>query len=409
MRAQCDHPRRGKLCPDCPRRLLQGAAGETGKGKAMAETKVRGEPPVSGAEALDAVTRALKRFLYLRRPEQYDALALWIAHTYVYKAFEYTPRLAFTSDGPGSGKTMALMLTGLMVPDVLQAAGMSPAAVRIALSQRRPTLALDETDTIFGATKNRNSDIKTILNVGYSRRDGWFYHAQSNGNDIKPFYVYAPVMFAGIGGLPDTLQTRSISIKMSKPPKGKFPERYRTRLHESMMRATGAALGDWVLSVAAELGDILPEPIDGIEMRTEDIWEPLLVIGTLAGDEWHERARTACQAVVLGTGDPESSEIPPDIALLGDIRTVFAGRDRITSSTLVRALRMLEGSQWGGEWTDVTGPALLADMLRPFGIAPRVMRSHEAGGQPRRGYQRSDFEAVWAARLPAQAEVPAES
>ena len=361
------------------------------------------QPVVTGAEALDAVVRVLRRFVWFARDEWYDIVALWIAHCYVYDAFKYTPRLHFGSDGPGCGKTLTMEIVGLMVPGLLSAAGITAPALRIVIENDHPTIALDEADLFFGASGRRHEDARAIINAGYEEQ-GKIYTAVGNGTGVKAWHVFGPLMFAGIGNLPPTVHDRAFSIRLAKPPRSQRPERYRPRMDAETVAATGMVLGEWVRSVGPELSDIIPDEIDGVELRQEAIAEPLLVIAELAGGGWKERGRTAVAAIFTNAGTPESVPVPPDIALLADIRTVFVA-DRMPTSALVRALMGLDGAPWGDMWKPTTAAAQLAGMLRPFGVMPRVMREGK-GGKTIRGYAREDFAAVWAS-LPAEEAVPA--
>ena len=61
--------------------------------------------PIDGAELLDSVCGYLQRFVAY--PSQHAA----IAHTHLMNEWESTPRLAFLSPEPGSGKTRALEIS----------------------------------------------------------------------------------------------------------------------------------------------------------------------------------------------------------------------------------------------------------------------------------------------------------
>lgn len=59
----------------------------------------------------------LRRFIAYPMPGAAVAHALWIIHTHLMECWESTPRIAFLSPEPGSGKTRALEVTELLVPD----------------------------------------------------------------------------------------------------------------------------------------------------------------------------------------------------------------------------------------------------------------------------------------------------
>ena len=61
-----------------------------------------------GAAALDEALAFIARFCVLPVEHAYTAATLWAAHAWTLDAFDSTPRLAFLSPEPGSGKTRAL-------------------------------------------------------------------------------------------------------------------------------------------------------------------------------------------------------------------------------------------------------------------------------------------------------------
>ena len=82
-----------------------------------------------GAAALDDVRAFIGRFCALPTEHAYTAATLWAAHAHVLDAFDSTPRLAFLSPEPGSGKTRALEILTLLVPWPMHAVNATPAAL----------------------------------------------------------------------------------------------------------------------------------------------------------------------------------------------------------------------------------------------------------------------------------------
>jgi hypothetical protein len=69
---------------------------------------VAGMPEVDGAALLNDVHAFLGRFVAYPSEDTHIAHVLWIVHTHLMDAWESTPRIAFLSPEPGSGKTRAL-------------------------------------------------------------------------------------------------------------------------------------------------------------------------------------------------------------------------------------------------------------------------------------------------------------
>jgi len=92
-----------------------------------AATKGNGKPPEKKLSALadipahdkpGAILAAVHdftgRFVAYPSDDAHVAHVLWIAHTHLMEAWESTPRLAFLSPEPSSGKTRALEVTELL-------------------------------------------------------------------------------------------------------------------------------------------------------------------------------------------------------------------------------------------------------------------------------------------------------
>jgi hypothetical protein len=85
------------------------------------------QPTTDGAQLLFDVAAFLGRFIAYPAEEAQYAHTLWIAHTHMMDAWSTTPRIAFLSPEPGSGKTRALEISELLVPNAVETINMSPA------------------------------------------------------------------------------------------------------------------------------------------------------------------------------------------------------------------------------------------------------------------------------------------
>ena len=74
-----------------------------------------------GTVILNDVRAFLSRFVVYPSEHAKIAHVLWVAHTHLMGAWESTPRIAFLSPEPGSGKTRAMEVTELLVPNPLAA------------------------------------------------------------------------------------------------------------------------------------------------------------------------------------------------------------------------------------------------------------------------------------------------
>jgi hypothetical protein len=103
-------------------------------------------PAEDGARLLDDVHAYLGRFVAYPSPQAHDAHALWIVHAHMMPAWESTPRIAFLSPEPGSGKTRALEVTAPIVPLPVETVNVSPAYIfrKVGSVEGPPTLLFDE-------------------------------------------------------------------------------------------------------------------------------------------------------------------------------------------------------------------------------------------------------------------------
>jgi hypothetical protein len=313
-------------------------------------------------------------------------------------AWESTPRIAFLSPEPASGKTRALEVTELLVPRPISAVNVTPAYLfrSVADPGGRPTILYDEIDTVFGPrAKKDNEEIRGLLNAGH-RRGAVAGRCVVRGRTIETEKIpaYCAVALAGLGDLPDTILSRAIAIRMRRRAPHEKVEAYRRRLQAPHGEALRDRLAKWAADNVDGLRVSIPEMPVGIDDRDADVWEPLLAVADAVGGDWPRRARVAAVALVA-----LSRESTPSlgIRLLADLRTVFNGDDSRSTESLLKALHNLDESPW----SDMKGKPLddrgLASRLRKYGVHPKVLR---IGMSTPRGYVRADFADAWDRYLP---------
>ena len=209
-----------------------------------------------GAAALDDVRAFIGRFCVLPTEHAYTAVTLWAAHAWSLDAFDSTPRLAFLSPEPGSGKTRALEILTLLVPWPMHAVNATPAALfrSVADTASRRTILFDEIDTIFGPKAKEHEELRGLLNAGH-RRSGVAYRCVGEGTQqtVVEFPAFAAVALAGLGKLPDTILTRSVVIRMRRRAPAEHIEPYRARVHEPEGWKLRGMLADWTTTAAEQL------------------------------------------------------------------------------------------------------------------------------------------------------------
>lgn len=355
----------------------------------------RGTP----AELLDDVRQFLGRFIAYPSPEAATAHALWIVHAHLVEAFENTPRLAFLSPEPGSGKSRCMELTEALVPRPVLSVNATVAYIFRKISDEAglPTLLMDEIDAVFGRGKSdNNEDLRGLLNSGY-RKGATAGRAAVRGREIvtEEWPSFCAVALAGLNQLPDTLMTRSIVIPMKRRRQGQRVEPYHRRVNASEAAALHERLAEFATSVRAEVAEAWPDLPEGIEDRDADIWEPLLTVADAAGGHWPDTARAAAVAIVA-----KSKEKPATlgIRLLADIRKVIGGRDRITTAELLDALHGLENGLWGSIKGEPIDSRFLARTLGKYEIPTNNTIRIDAGTA--KGYTRQHFADAFERYLP---------
>jgi hypothetical protein len=351
-----------------------------------------------GAALLDEVAAFIARFVALPSDAALTAATSWVAHAHAIDAFESTPRIAYLSPEPASGKTRALEVSELLVPHPMHAVNCTPAALFRAVKDLayRPTILFDEIDTVFGPKAKDNEEIRGLLNAGH-RRGAVAYRCVGEGTrqKVEPFPAYAAVALAGLGDLPDTILTRSVVIRMRRRAPGEHVEPFRHRVHAAEGHQLREALAEWTTTVIDQLEHAWPVMPLGICDRPADVWEPLLAIADAAGGDWPKRARQACVELVAAAQTTDSGSL--GLRLLADLRVVFGPTDRMGTETVLQRLAELDESPWA----DLKGKPLdsrgLAYRLRPYGVTSTKVKISDASV---RGYRREDLHDAWQRYLP---------
>lgn len=350
-----------------------------------------------GERVLQAVYEFLGRFVSYPSEHARVAHTLWIVHSHMMECWESTPRLAFLSAEPASGKTRALEVTELLVPNPVATVNVSPAYLfRKVGSEGGATILYDEVDTVFGPKAKDNEDIRGLLNAGH-RRGATTGRCVMRGNTVtlEELPAYSAVTLAGIGWLPDTILSRSVIIRMRRRHAGEQVEPFRRRLHEIDGWRVRDSIAAWAKSAAH--GIAWPNLPDEIIDRDADVWEPLISVADAAGGGWPRRAREAGVSLVA---DGKEAEPSLGIRLLNDLRTVFGATSDMSTKAILQALHSMDEAPW----SDIKGKPLdergLSHRLRQYGVRPKTLR---VGASTCRGYARADLDDVWTRYLPSPA------
>lgn len=314
--------------------------------------------------------------------------------------WESTPRLGFLSPEAASGKTRALELTELMVPNPLAAVNVTPAYLfRKVGGEPLPTVLYDEIDTVFGPrVKKDNEEIRALLNAGHRRGSVSGRCTVKNKKIVlEELPAYCAVALAGLGYLPETIMTRTVVINMRRRANGDAIDPYRRRFHSPLGEALRQRLEKWADSVRVEIEGYIPAMPAGVADRDADVWEPLLTIADHAGKTWKNKAHAAAGSAVAASRKTVGSL---GVQILTDIRAIFDGVENSpTKATAISSRRLVErlcDDFPESPWSDLRGRPLnqnkLANFLKPYGVTSVNIKDE---GSVLKGYRKQDFIDAW--------------
>jgi putative DNA primase/helicase len=355
--------------------------------------------PIDGAELLEQIHSTLNRFLSL--PAQVDVLlAIWALHTYVFDLFGYTPYLHITSPEGGCGKSTVAELLQHLCVSATTPGGMSAAAMFRRIDKKRPTLLLDEWDTLSDG--NRQAALN-VLNTGF-KYNGVYTICVGDEHEEHEFKTFCPKAIFGLAAakLPDTTRSRSFTFALQKKLPSEKLEKLTRKFDATNLRRKCLR---WAKDNAEKLSAAEPVMPPELGARQEDISEPLLAVADACGGRWPESIR-ACVSHFFASANAAESGI--GVELLKDIHCIFDQHGhQIGSAALVERLNALDDRPWGG-WSDGRGISVrqIATKLHPFGIAPRNLWEHM---RCIKGYHSDDFAEAFTRYLSIQPDLSRES
>jgi hypothetical protein len=151
--------------------------------------------------------------LFLPDKALYDVLTAWVIATWTPEVWTVVPYVFFFG-AVASGKTRGLEVLHRLAYRGIISSNISSAALYRACEMWHPTLILDETE-IYNKTERH--DVIGLLNSGY--RKGQYAVRVKNtehGCELEVFDVFGFKAMAGTEGLAQTLESRSVIIRMIK-------------------------------------------------------------------------------------------------------------------------------------------------------------------------------------------------
>jgi Protein of unknown function (DUF3631) len=357
---------------------------------------------LSGSSILENLRGYIRQFVILT-PAQAVICAVYVLHTHVTDACDFTPYININSAVMRSGKTRLLEVFELFVAKPWLTSRVSPAVLIRKVAKQRPTLLLDESDTAFSTEKEYSEALRGILNSGFQRGGCASVCVKKNGDwEPQDFPTFGAKAIAGIGvdKLPATVKDRSIPISLKRKMGGETTGRFRKKKEKRATQPLRDRIETWASTNIEALREAADPPVlDALNDRQQDVCDPLMQIAYLVGGDWPARLEQALKEVCAFDSADESL----GIKLLSDTRDLFdeAKADRLASADIISKLGAIETSPWA-DWHRGKGltPHSLAKLLKDFKIGPKKIREGET---TLRGYLRESFTDAWGRYLPKNA------
>ncbi len=357
--------------------------------------------PVDGAELIADIVQVIRQHVIAEEPT-FLATALWVMHTYGMGAdpiWTISPIANITAAEKRCGKTVLLNVIKKLSYRSIATSSISASALYRSIEMLQPTLLIDEAD----ATLRDNEDLRGIINSGlYNDPDSPDGVIRCDGDDHMPkmFRVFCAKVLCGIGSRADTIEDRSIPLRLRR----KLPHEHTANVRHSdllLWRNLRSRAKRWVEDNRADLRKLSMRPVKvaGLHERACDCWEPLLAIADHAG--MGMEARAAAQSLHDDGGEEQLSI---NTELLRDVRDMF---DRNSASFLsTKRLRDLLTSDEELSWAEYGFKAggitvkAITTKLSGYGVKP----SKPSTGKRERGFYRKDFEEAFVRFLPSDSD-----
>ena len=343
-----------------------------------------------GTELVADVETFITRYVVLPDAARLP-LALWSIATHVFASFDCFPYLALLSPVKRSGKTRCLEVLELLCCHPRRITAPTEAALFRMIQNMKPTLLLDEMESLTQKDSERARWINGLLNAGH-RQGATVPRCEGNSHQLVEFSVFCPKALAAIRKLPDTILDRAVVVWMQRRKANEKVGRFR------FSRAKAEA-GEILKKLQSVLEDIRPHIAQAylespdlafLSDRDEECYAGLFSLcSLLAPTRLPSLKRDALKLTESKAGDDIDDSL--SLRLLSDVKSVWPdGQGGTLTRDLLQRLREIEDAPWAEE--RALNPRKLARILRPFRIFPREVRIGEIHGK---GYLRDEFEAVW--------------
>ena len=141
-------------------------------------------------EILDEVSGFLSRYIVFSNEAQAIAVTLWVAHTWVIDAFDYTPYLHISSLVKECGKSRLFGCLKILCLNPWLTIFPSEAVLFRKIHAHSPTILLDEIDTVFSDKIDPNKEgVRAVLDAGFER-GATVPRCHGQSHELKDFSVF---------------------------------------------------------------------------------------------------------------------------------------------------------------------------------------------------------------------------
>jgi Protein of unknown function (DUF3631)/Bifunctional DNA primase/polymerase, N-terminal len=287
--------------------------------------------PVDGAQMLTELSDAIAKYVIME-PSQRDAAALGAVFAHTHDLRDVAPIFFIVSPTKRCGKTRLERVIKRLVPKPLMASSATPAFLARVIEKHRPTVLIDEFDAAAKGDQAMAETLRGQLNSSFDRdgaRIGKCVPLPGGGYEEREFSTWAPTWIAGIKTIPETVEDRSVVLRLKRKLPGEKVARLRGRdggEFDTLKRQIARFVADHEQELR-EIESQAPAELDSASDRAADAWEPLFAIADAAGAGWPRRARAA--ALALTVVDMASSADSVDIELLSDIAQILDACDAL--------------------------------------------------------------------------------